>query len=366
MPKATIGQTFKKLIYNKKFLIIISVVISVVVWFVAAIERNPVRTKEFTDISASITLKGTVAEQNSLSIISDTSNYKFTVTVKGPSYIVSTLRKDDFVLKADVSKITEPMDNCVLKIEPFTASGKTGYEFVSVEPSTVTVKVDRIASQEFDLIPRVSKTVLTDTKNNFVAEKPQLTDLNLSKVVIDGPVTTLAKIKSVVAIADYDGSLLQKTTAYDSQVVLLDADNNVVYKYDTSGALLDANGNKIDNPEITLRYKGQEEYVVPKVTVAIAKKATLKVNAVFNNNNSKKEIEYTVDPSKATVIGPPDIVSKMTAIDLKAIDFTKISSDYSNRVFKVTADLPETVKFEGDDSNKTVFTVRVTRIRSKR
>lgn len=345
--------TLKDLVYNKKFLIAISIITSVAIWFVAAIVRNPTWERPITDVSANITLKDTVAEKNGLSITSDVSGFKFTVTIKGPTHIVSTVQKEDFILKADVSNVSEPSDNCILKIVPERASAKSGYEFVSVEPSTVTVKVDRITTQEYDVDAKITGVSAVD---GLIAETPQINDINQRKLKITGPLASIEKVSSVVALVELDNTVLLATKTFDADIVLYDSNGKIIYRYKPTGEILDKNGEKVESPEFSL------DFTTTKVTQAISKKKTLDVNVRFNNiplGMSKEDIVYSLDKTKATIIGPADVIDSMEKIDLKAIDFSTISTDKSRAVFEVEADLVDNVHIFGTTEDDKIFNVRI-------
>ncbi|MBO4467801.1 MAG: hypothetical protein J5766_00735 [Clostridia bacterium] len=368
MIKLLSNLTFKKLIYNKKFLIAVSVIISIVIWFVAAIVRNPIREKTFSDVVASITLDGTAASEKNLKIISDVSEYRFKVTVKGATHVVSGMSKDAFTLKADVSDITEPNDHCVLKIVPEKLDSRE-YEFVSIEPSTVTVKIVRFAVDEYDLTAGTSKAIATNVENGLIAELPVLTDTTTNKIKVTGSTTALAKIKSVVAEPDYDGSVLTESKTFDAYIVIYTSsgDNSdaseILYKYNLDGTVVDSTGNVVKNPELT------PEFTKTKVTVNILKKATLPVTPVYDNLPSdvkESDINATVSPDTVTVVGPPDVISGLKQIFLEPIDYKSISSDYTNRSFKRKAKLVSGVMISEDEDNKTTFTVKIKSIAGNR
>ena len=97
-----------KLLYNRKFTISLSVFLAFVFWLIIMINQNPVRQQTFTDVPVNVSLDNTVAGENGMGLVSDISAQKFTVTVSGPSYIVSSLKTDDFSLYASAAEITEP------------------------------------------------------------------------------------------------------------------------------------------------------------------------------------------------------------------------------------------------------------------
>lgn len=367
MKKLLSKLTFKKLIYNKRFLIAVSVIFSIVIWFVAAIVRNPIREKLFSDLTATISLDGTTAAENGLKIV-NVPDVRFKVTVKGAAYVVSGVKKDDFTLKADVSDITEPNDNCVLKIKAEKNDSRE-YEFVSIEPATVTVKIARYGTEEFNLTAATSETIKTEEANDLVADTPKLTDTTKSKIKITGSLSEAAKIKSVEAVADYDGSVLTESKTFDAYIVIYTSSaddsetNKILYRYSLDGKAYDADGKEVAKPELV------PEFYQTKVTVNILKKKTLPVRAKFDNKRSDvqdSDINYWVDPAEVTVVGPPDVVPGLEAVTLEPIDYRLISRDSSGRRFECKAVLKGGVRILGDDENEKKFTVRVTYIKDNK
>ena len=60
------------LIYNKKFTIILSIVLSFSLWLGIAIVENPVREQVFTDIPVIVSIDNSFADENgALGIVSD-------------------------------------------------------------------------------------------------------------------------------------------------------------------------------------------------------------------------------------------------------------------------------------------------------
>ena len=366
MKKLLSNITFKKLIYNKRFLVAVSVIISIVIWFIAAIVRNPIREKPFADLTATISLEGTTAAENGLKIV-NVPDVKFKVTIKGAAYVVSGVQKDDFTLKADVTDITEPSDNCVLKIKAEKNDNRE-YEFVSIEPATVTVKIVRNGTEEFDLTAATSETIKTDEGKDLVADTPKLTDTTKTKIKITGSLSEAAKIKSVEAVADYDGAVLSESKTFDAYIVIYTGStdgtdaNKILYRYSLDGKAYDAEGKEVANPELT------PEFYQTKVTVNILKKKTLSVQAKFDNKRSDvqdSDINYWVDPAEVTVVGPIDVVPGLEAVTLEPIDYRLISRNGSNK-FERKAVLKGGVRILGDDENEKTFTVKVTYIKDNK
>ena len=92
--------SLKKLLYNKRFTIPLSLITAFALWLVIMIKQNPDIDRTFTDIPININLENTFASENGMEIIGDISSQKYTVTIKGPSYVVSALQSGDFYVYA--------------------------------------------------------------------------------------------------------------------------------------------------------------------------------------------------------------------------------------------------------------------------
>ena len=165
-----------------------------------------------------------------------------------------------------------------------------------------------------------------------------------TQVSVTGPDTDIAKIAKCVVSVDHEGSLT-KTTAFTSDIVLLDKD-----------------GNKIETSGLTMDVKQAE------VTVPILKTVDLPVKVEFLNaptNLDLEELEYAVSNETVTVAGPVDEIDKYSEIILGYIDFKALDLE-SNFTFDV--ELPEnfinvahtetvTVTFDWTDMVAKEFTV---------
>lgn len=347
MKKAVPIDVFlRKLLYNKRFTIPLSVILSFAIWLVAMINRNPVREQVFTDVTANISIENTAASEMGLGIVSDVSRQKFTVTVSGPNYIVSSLKAEDFLLSASVTDINSA-GTFSLKIEGTRNSGKSGYKFVSINPSVIDVTFDYIDTKEFTVVP---KLIGVGAADGLVAETPVVSSAEQSSVTIKGPRGIIEKIASVGALAEVNKTL-STTQSYDAGLVLYDGDGNIIYRYYQDGKIVDGSDNAVESNNLVLSFASV------KVTQPISKKAVVNVAVSFSNLPSgitADMLNYSVDHSTVTVIGTPDIIDSMTSASLSAIDFRNVSSTSSS--FEVSATLPDGVKLL---DNIDYFTVTV-------
>ena len=133
--------SLRRLLYNKRFTIPFSVITAFIFWLVIMINQNPDIDRTFTDIPLNITLDNTYAAENHMEIIGDVSEKKFTVTINGPSYVVSALKSSDFYVYASAAAINSPGEY-QLEVSGARNTAITDYNIVTITPSTVSLYFD--------------------------------------------------------------------------------------------------------------------------------------------------------------------------------------------------------------------------------
>ncbi|MBR3145226.1 MAG: hypothetical protein IKF53_04985 [Clostridia bacterium] len=336
MKNQTKKINFSKIFSNKSVAIPFSLIISLIVWMVIVIDQNPVREQVFTNVTPAISLENTAANERGLGIVSDLSKEKFTVTVKGPNYIVSSLRTDDFTLTADISDINTA-GTYNLEIVGNYNSTKSGYSFVSISPSSIDVTFDYIDTKEFTIEP---KLIGVSAAEGLVAETPVPANSDQNTITIKGPRSIMQKIASVGSVAEVN-KVLSTTQTFDSYVVLYDENNELLYRYTLDGKVFNSNDEEVTDRRLTLTY------TTLKVTQPISKKKTLNVTPSFKNipeGIDTSVFSPEVDRTSVTVIGTPEVIDKMTTLTLSQIDFQSIS--ISNNSFEIAPNLPDGVKLD--------------------
>ena len=239
--------SLRKLLYNKRFTIPFSLVAAFIFWLIIMINQNPDADRTFTDVPVTINLENTFAAENGMEIIGDISSQKFTVTIKGPRYVVSALQSDDIYVYASAAAINAPGEY-QLEVSGGRNTVVSDYEFISISPSTVNVTLDYVDTKEFTIKARAEGASAAE---GLIAETAVV-----SGTTIKGPRTVINTIDSVVAYAQVNETLSESTT-FDAEI-----------------QLFDENGEQIDASVLTL-----SESAV-KVTVPISKRADFQ-RAVF-------------------------------------------------------------------------------------
>ena len=324
------GNFLKKLFGNKRFTLPFSVFLAFVFWLLVTINQKPDMQRTFNDISVSINLENTYVAENNMSVVGDISAQKFTVVVRGPSYLVGSLTSSDFNLYASAAEVDAP-GKYSLQVNASRTSGSTDYEILSISPPTIDVNFDYMETREFTIEALAEGATAAE---GLIAEAGVVGGTESDTVTISGPRTLINSIYKVVAIADVNKTLSASET-FDAVINLYDAEGNI-----------------IDQTNLNLSTTNV------KVTVPISKKKIVPIIVEFSNlpqGFDKSTIECIVNHATVTVIGTPDAVEKTTQVSLSPIDISAVS--LTNSSFDVSAKMPEGVRLL---DNIESFTVSIT------
>lgn len=309
--------SLRKLLYNKQFTIPFSILMAFTLWLVIIINQKDTIQRTFSDIPVNVNLENTFAAENQMSIIGDISNQRFTVTVKGPSHVVSSLTADDFSLYASAGEVDAPGEYD-LKVATTNAVNTAEYEVLSITPPVLKTTFDYVDTKVFTINATAEGAVAA---SGLIAENAVVSGAESDTLTVTGPRTVVNRIETVEAAAVVNKTL-GASESFDADIVL----------YDIKGKV-------IETDNLTLSTKKV------KVTVPISKKKTVPVKVEFSNTPEgfdSSTVPTTVNYKTVTVIGTPDTVDKTTEVVLSSIDITTVTPS-SNR-FDVSAKLPEGVR----------------------
>ena len=343
----------RKLLYNRKFTITVSIILSITIWFVILINRNPIRERTFKDIKVDVNLSAALKEMG-LDLSSDPSNQHFEVQVSGPNYVISTLKSDDIQLVASVNDITES-GKYRLAVTGSSKNGKNDFEIKSISPQTIEVTVDYFDTKKFDVSPNLVGVGTPDNKK-LIAEAHVISEKSNRKISIRGPRSVVQKIATVEAYYEVN-QILSSTQNFQSEIRILDTNGAVMYRYGADNKIYDAADKVVLNNYLEL------DFTSVNVTQQISKEKTLKVVAQFDNIPSKygkgnklnNEL-WSCDYKEVVVRGTPDVVDSMKELALSPIDFKDIS--VSSKSFEVAPVLPDGVSLS-DENDVEFFNVKI-------
>lgn len=316
--------SMRKLIYNDKYLIIISVLCAICIWIATSMNLSPETTKTIS-VPVTVDFSGSVTEELGIKCYGDES-FNVDVTVKAKKYIAKDISSEDLNVQLQTNIVTTVGTHEV----PISVSAGENADF-SVEsyyPSVYTAYFDVPEEEEMEIQLNYStKDYIAD---GYVGGENLL---NESSVIVSGPQTYVSRVSKVTADVAIKNKLKETATI------------NIEPK------AVDVYGNSVDY--ISLKY-GSEKITL---TIPVLKVEQLTPNVTITDaptsvDLSKLSIDYSVKSIKAGV---------MEAAGIKAAELGEIKMS-SLRVGenKFTFD---TGQLDGitvlDDTDKVTVTVTV-------
>ncbi|MBR5558708.1 MAG: hypothetical protein IKU72_00480 [Oscillospiraceae bacterium] len=332
-----------KLFSNDRALMVFSLFLALVCWFVVAFTVDTETSVSVENVPVDLSTQSSVLSSLDLHAI-DAENIQVDVHIRGDRLVVGSISKDDIRIIPDLSRVTRPG---TVEI-PLTAVNNTNqhFEIISVSPATLTVKFDRLLTKSLPIWANINGLSVDD---DFVVESETISP---AAVTISGPEIDVDKISSCIVNIDVDEKL-QKTTSFESDVIFLDKEGNVV----------------------------ESEFIVADVTTAevvvpVKKITVLPLVVDFINVPSgfpMEELSYSLSNSNIKIAGNPDVLSryseiKLGYIDMKTLDFSQnYTFDISLPSGFTNIDHLKTVEVVFDETNigEGIFTINAFSIKNR-
>ena len=323
--------SLRKLLYNKKFVMVFSVVIAFVIWLSVVMGQTPTIERTIAGIPVVIDTDGTIAAQLGLQEVSGASNTTVKIKVSGPAYIVSGLSAEDIQVKAVLPEIRQL--GTYNNVELTAVKGSGDYSVLSITPATLNLKFDTVVTLTYDNNDE-------DLEHNIDISAPGIsaeadyergTPTTGDIVTITGPNEDIIKIAKVEARIT-DKEVLTASKKYTANITLYSAD----------GAELDKSLYSISRETV-------------EITVPILKSKVVQVVPNFANAPSdtpQDYLKYTLSAESVALKGPADVVDKISSLELSALDFSKIS--LKSNSFDMAFTLPSGVEIENNIESVTI------------
>lgn len=301
--------SINKIFYDNKLVFLFSVFVSFAIWIgvnAGGADSTPVT---ISDIPVSISLSES-AVQDGLRIFSG-QDIKAQIDISGNKVIVGQVTKDDILITVPqaASTITSP-GTYTLELTAKKTGLISNYEFASgVQPTFVTIMVDRYREAEFNIEPEFE---FSANPNYFLGA----TVLSSPKAVLSGPESEISKIKKICVKGRIDQEL-QGTFTTKSPIIMYDA-----------------YGEQIISETISSTVKEVE------VTIPVLMRRNISIKPNFKNIPSGLNLSSIVKtvPASLEIAGPEEQIGDMTAIELAPIDFSELNVQ-KNRM-SIQIDLP--------------------------
>lgn len=340
--------SLNRLMHNDRAMIAFSLVLAVLVWF--SVVSGPGNTT-----TRSIVFKVNTAITNGDLQVIGAEPVEVEVEVEGTLAVVSKLTAEDIRVRLDASEI-QGVGNQELTVLASRNSSETGYEILTVSPSTVTVFCDHwVDDAVFIVEPDISavKADQSFTLGEAIVDPNILADGN---VTLQGPESVISRVNKVVARITEEAVIAEPKT-FTAQLLALDE----------QGAEIDLSQCHV------MAYERDDEGGVSTVLTELTGR-TLEVTVpvetyqeiTFSYQTAHQPSGLT-DLSSLITISPPSItlIGDKAALeacadqlaDLGTLDFDKISPE--NNTFTIPLNLPENVRvLEGVSEVKVTFNTK--------
>lgn len=207
---------------NNTAMIIYSIIIAILIWFVISITIYPTTPKTLSNIPLEIDITGTSAEENDLSVISASAK-NVTVTIKGERSRIGSLTADDLVAKAVIENVNSAGEKS-LNINVTGKDSDVKFEVTEIKPSKVDVMFDRIDTREYDLTVNAPNITAAD---GLYMDKSEF-KVNPSVIEITGPSKQLDSIDKAQVYVDTKQEINTAYTFHSKDVVLYDKNESKI------------------------------------------------------------------------------------------------------------------------------------------
>ncbi len=289
--KFTLSSLFK----NGKFIFVFSVVLSFAIWITINLSDTNDLEMTVSNIPIQINLSDEAVD-NGLQIFSG-NDQTASVTVTGNRVSLGSLSTDDIVVSAQTAGTITTPDRYPLALTARKANNSDNFQIVSnVSPSVITVFVDRMKENTFDITNKIKYNV----KEGYHAAVTLSTD----KITVSGPQTEVVKISSVGITGRISGELTEDTSL-ECRVRL----------YDNSGSV-------INNSMLTL----SEEKITANFSVLPEKEVPVRI--FYQNRPSGITVSDYVkySPDKILISAPQKVLDQVDYLNTVGFDFSTIKN----------------------------------------
>lgn len=307
---------------NKRFNIILSLIIAICLWAYVIGETNPTDTRTFREIP--IVLQGEqTLEDNGLALLS-VSAETLNVTLTGSRADINQISAKD--ISATVNLADAAKGENQLKIQIRVP------EDVEIEDKSlnkVTVVIEERVSKEVDI--EVSYEGTFDD-----GEEPITVDMDRSSVVVTGASSLVDKVKAVKAVVE-EGKVKEDLTTTTSQLYPVDAA-----------------GETVDNVELSAK----------NVQVSTLLAANKTVPLVVPIEDDQKELlpKTSSAPKTITIKGKSSDLADINMVTTETVDLSDVTSDTEIQLHPI---LEEGVQVSDKSAENLVLKVKVTPLESR-
>ncbi|RKI66280.1 hypothetical protein D7V91_12650 [bacterium 1xD42-67] len=274
--------------------VLLSILLAIIFWFYVRATVDPDGTTSIHNVRVETTGTNVLTSQGLT--ISSISPQTVELRVEGPTSVRTRLlqHRSSLYMLADVSRCAEGEN--VVRCKPILPENYNWDELslTDQEPASLTVTVEKLYSQSFDVHFQLSGKVAKGYQMGTPAVEP-------GQVIVSGPVEQVEQVEQVAAILKTEE--LKERFAGDLPLVPLDKQ-----------------GKPLTDLEITL--SAETAYVV--VPVVVSKTVELTVDVVAGGGASAEDAKIDIEPKTIVVSGSEADLEGLEEIFLGKIDLSDV------------------------------------------
>ncbi|MBQ1235271.1 MAG: hypothetical protein IIX77_06585 [Oscillospiraceae bacterium] len=287
----------KHLLSNNRFLQVVSILVSVLLWLSIAMGEDNSITAVITDVPVDTSAISASVDSIGMDIVGGLGQ-TVSVRVEGRREVVGNLTASDIRVTPQIGEsITDP-GTYSLRLNAAKGNNLDSYEIVSVSPERINLTFDRVQSKK--LAVEIDINTVSVNGSGLLLGEPTCSS---KEIAIKGAQNVIDSVYRVVAKVENGGTIGKSTTF-----------NAVLHYYDASGNEIKGAGQiTADNENLT-------------VVVPVLKEKSVELRVGFTNVPSYLNtdfIKYSLDYSAIQVAGPVDVIDSVQNITIGYLDLSK-------------------------------------------
>jgi len=298
------NKTSKKIYDSKIVWMIVSLIISIIIWSYVSSQQSVEITRTFSGVDVEFVGVEEIYEQYSLSI-AEVNTDNVTIVIKGSRNNIGNLSASDIRAVIDVSRITQPNDMTWAYDIIFPSGVDTGdITYISRTPENISFKVVKNASKEIEV---------KGTFDGHVADGCTAADelvFSPSTITVSGPEEQLREVEYAWVSFGREEEI-DATYTVDSDFVLKNSAGDVV---STEGLELSTDKVTVTQP------------------ILKTKEVKLAVNLIDGGGIKAEDCSVSVTPSTIMIEADTRIIDTIDSIVIAEYKLSDLTSDYIDSV----------------------------------
>ena len=290
----------KKIYDSKLFWVIVSCVLSFVLWvYVTSVQSDEVR-QTFRGVRVEMIGENVLRDSRGL-VITDLSTSTVSVELIGPRRVIAAMSPEDIRAQIDVSKLTQ--SSYASMQYTIAYPNRTDTTSISVSrkvPDTVNFTVSKLNSKSIPVRGSFNGSIADGFTAEMVTFEP-------SEITVSGPDAYLRDIS--YAWVSFGSETISST-----------------YSIETGYTLMNSSDEEADVSGISC----SSDVVRATVPILEMKSLPLTVNLIYGAGANENNTKVSIDPEEITLAGDSAILNAMNNVPIATIDLTSFNSTYTD------------------------------------